>query len=233
MAGAKRQKDFAIIKYLADYRVSKIGGSPTGSVQKYDDKSKDVIFCLPFGTALVGITVHFVGDLSRNVNYELDDVFAKYGNPQGNIDSFVDSIIAFLNAPRFKKNVITLSKGDFVSLDEVITGEDGGKSDALTAIVRMLGSLKRFIAREDIEIPLTNELLTNEWYDDYDWHDAMSCMWKAVGLGIVALLGLILTAAATPVFLLILLPALAGAGYFGWNSYKKQKKFRKKHPIKK
>ena len=91
MAGAKRQKDFAIIKYLADYRVSKIGGSPTGSVQKYDDKSKDVIFCLPFGTALVGITVHFVGDLSRNVNYELDDVFKKYGNSQGTVNSFFDS----------------------------------------------------------------------------------------------------------------------------------------------
>lgn len=178
------------------------------------------------------IAVHFVKDLSQTVNYDLDEVFKRYGNNYGNIEEFIDSFIAFLDAPRFKKHVLNLSSEASVSIDETITPTGDGKSDAITAIVRMLGALKQF-TEQNIEIPLTKDTLDQEWYDDFDWHDAMACMWKAAGLGVIALLGLILTIAATPVFLVILLPALAGAGYFGWNSYKKQKEFRKKHPVKK
>lgn len=232
MAGVKRKKDFALIKYLADYRFGKIGGSSNCTVQKYEDKSKDAIFYLPFGRASVVITVHFVRDLSQTVNYDFDEVCKRYGN-KGSIEEFIDNFISFLNAPRFKKNVVNLSGGSSFSLDETVTPMGDGKSDAITAIVQTLVALRQFIEQKDIEIQMTSDALLQEWYDDYEWHDAMACMWKAAGLGIVGLLGLILTVSASPVFLVVLLPALAGAGYFGWNSYKKQKEYRKKHPVKK
>lgn len=233
MAGVKRKKDLALIKYLADYRFGKIGGSSNCTVQKYEDKSKDAIFYLPFGRASVVITVHFVRDLSQTINYDFDEVFKRYGNNQGNIEEFIERFIAFLDAPRYKKHVVNLSSGVSLSLDETVIPVGDGKTDAIMAIVRTLEALREFIAQKDIELQMTSDALLQEWYDDFEWHDAMACMWKAAGLGIVGLLGLILTVSASPVFLVVLLPALAGAGYFGWNSYKKQKEYRKKHPVKK
>jgi hypothetical protein len=230
MAHVKRQKDYAVMKYVADYRIGKMTNQLSTTI-KNQDKTKDLIFNIPYMDALIGIEVHFEKNLSKEIYFDFYDVYSKY-NPN-NLASYMDFVthyIGSIDEPGF--SIGRNSKSGHATIKQVIMRETDGRSDALTEITIMIGGIKFEIAKMDAQEPYTNSELY-EWYDDYDLHDATGRIFKGIGLGIVAIVGLILTIAVNPAFLILMLPALGGAGYFGFTGFKKNQAYRKAHPLKK
>lgn len=231
METVKRQKDYAVMQYVADYRISKLTDK-LSTVIKNEDKTKDLCFPVPFMDALIYVEVHFEHDMSKELYYDLHEVYEKYNATPGiSYAEFVEGLVPFIDEPGFSKG--RNAKGsNLPTLKEVITHETDGRSDGMTAIFLMLGSLKFYTVQMGAKEAFDSHTLY-EWYDDYDLHDSVKRQFKAVGLGVVAILGLILSIAVHFAFLVLMIPAVLLAGYYGFTGYKKYKTYRKVHPVEK
>jgi hypothetical protein len=231
MAKVKRQKDYAVMKYVADYRINKLTNK-LSTTNKNEDKSKDLCFAVPFKDVLVYVEVHFVHDMSKEIYYDLHEVYEKYNPRQGtSYMEFVKGLVPFIDEPGFSVGRNAKNSGK-ATVKEVITHETDGRSDGMISIALMLGSLKFYTVQMDAKEAFDSHTLY-EWYDDYDLHDSVKRQFKAVGLGVVAILGLILSIAVNFAFLVLMIPATALAAYYGFTGYKKYKTYRKVHPVEK